>query len=1286
VPQANDNQQEADKIVYYVPGFHCDAVWLEDQRDYAVSLLGDVRQNLAICRFDPDYGVYLHEISYLKPYFDTYVWDRDLIRDLIWQGRVGTGGSYNQPTEKLISGEGIIRNIIYGRLFHEGVLGDDPQVYTPWDVFGHCAQLSQILRKSRFIGCLWSKYIHGFPPIFRHQSLDGSTLLFRRMHYGFGCASLEELRQRTQDAFKEIASLGLSADMRVHAEDFQPPPAMMAGQGPWLKSQTPRIVVTGDGHREYFQNALTEISTKGIRIPVTARDMEYYHQGTALTRLEFKIGNRLGENALISAEKFGTVAAHLGARYPERALDKAWRQLLFNQHHDAITGPLCDRAFLDVVAGYREAVQLATDALRNSLNYLGRFVDTASAAPAGSAIPIAVFNPLNWTRTDVCEVEVQIPAGWKGFGLATADGRVVKCELTASLDARSRRARLRFLADEVPSIGYRVFYVVPAAGLPATPQPKNGNSISNGIFRIEVDPEQGGGIVSLRDLKAKRELLDASRGPGNELVALEEKPDSRASPWEVWTTGPKVFSREFPAEAHVESGPVSTRLVITGPAKACRKRQEIVLYNGLRRIDFLTRLEDYEGENHLWVVTFPSALEGAQPVFEERFGAVVRKASKDYLDFRTDGGRNFADAGIRSAYQWMDHNYSALLQMGDAKDRDYAEVALGMVALVVPHSEAALDAAEALQTRLITKGIVCTPLFDDLDRKRRAALPREDATLPVELNEDLTWGTSFRIILDVGGRNLYLRKLLRKIPKARQAALERQVKTDGYGFLFVFDEDLPQGWAPLPVLIVSADDDSHLAMAVDRLTEGFAESAVMRLPAEANATGKALKVDRYGLAILNLGNILYSVENDNSLVLFLMHTPRWGTDRLPYRFVPERKTHQFLYALYPHEGDWRQAATYRAGYEFNNPLLPVVLAQHHGPLPACQSFLTVEGESLVVTAMKAAGHPCGGFEGDEGPNRRNEWIVRAYEATGAPAEAVFTAFRPVVNAEATNLLEESEASVAFDRCSVVRSFAPFGIETTLLEVDPWAQPGKEESLGAQVEVAQPVHARFWQHNMGEAPLGNTPVAISVHGEILTGIHIRQGGVTINTFKVCVANDYLDTGVSGTVKIIVPEGWETIPAEFEYNLDPGEHHIEEVLLKFLTQKRRGVIKVRLEHDGQVFQDVLEVGLPERLRLSVREDRGGIEAVVHNPTEDEAEGVVSLIVPVELWSPAEVGRYSLGNVTDWVQQVRLAPGETKAYRFPLRAEKGPGRKSYWAIAKLAHNGFVDYQPLPGHTIEG
>jgi len=97
---------------YVVPGFHSDVVWLEDQRDYAVSLLGDMHQNLQILRIDPHYGVFLHELTYLKPYLDTHPEALPEVRRWIQEGRIGTGGSHSQPTETGISAAGIAGNIL----------------------------------------------------------------------------------------------------------------------------------------------------------------------------------------------------------------------------------------------------------------------------------------------------------------------------------------------------------------------------------------------------------------------------------------------------------------------------------------------------------------------------------------------------------------------------------------------------------------------------------------------------------------------------------------------------------------------------------------------------------------------------------------------------------------------------------------------------------------------------------------------------------------------------------------------------------------------------------------------------------------------------------------------------------------------------------------------------------------------------------------------------------------------------------------------------------------------
>ena len=67
----------------------------------------------------------------------------------------------------------------------------------------------------------------------------------------------------------------------------------------WLGKLAPevKLAVPSD-----FQSAVNkEDSEKGGVIPLTSRDMSLYHAGTALSRIELKIGNRFGENFLISA-------------------------------------------------------------------------------------------------------------------------------------------------------------------------------------------------------------------------------------------------------------------------------------------------------------------------------------------------------------------------------------------------------------------------------------------------------------------------------------------------------------------------------------------------------------------------------------------------------------------------------------------------------------------------------------------------------------------------------------------------------------------------------------------------------------------------------------------------------------------------------------------------------------------------------------------------------------------------------------------------------------------------
>ena len=93
----------------------------------------------------------------------------------------------------------------------------------------------------------------------------------------------------------------------------------------------------------------------GRRVAAEPRHEPGLHrQGRLLHRHQAGAARR-PRHAVADAEKFATFAALHGARFPHAALDKAWRQLLFGAHHDAITGSEADQVYLDLLAGWRDA-------------------------------------------------------------------------------------------------------------------------------------------------------------------------------------------------------------------------------------------------------------------------------------------------------------------------------------------------------------------------------------------------------------------------------------------------------------------------------------------------------------------------------------------------------------------------------------------------------------------------------------------------------------------------------------------------------------------------------------------------------------------------------------------------------------------------------------------------------------------------------------------------------------------------------------------------------------------
>ena len=121
-------------------------------------------------------------------------------------------------------------------------------------------------------------------------------------------------------------------------------------------------------------------------------------------------------------------------------------------------------------------------------------------------------------------------------------------------------------------------------------------------------------------------------------------------------------------------------------------------------------------------------------------------------------------------------------------------------------------------------------------------------------------------------------------------------------------------------------------------------------------------------------------------------------------------------------GAWRDAEVYRAGMEFNHPLLARKVAPHPGLLPGRWGMLEVSHSNVVLTALK--------------PGQVNATVLRVYEAAGQATSGVKIKLRArVAGANEANLLEDSGRRLKIQTDTVQFDLRPFEIKTLKLQLD-----------------------------------------------------------------------------------------------------------------------------------------------------------------------------------------------------------------------------------------------------------
>jgi alpha-mannosidase len=548
-----------------------------------------------------------------KNYPDLFQKIRDKVRAGTW---TPVGGMWSEPDLNMPDGESLAHQLLYGKRYFLDKFGVDVTVGWNPDSFGHNFQLPQILSKAGIKYYVFGRCGPKDTTIFVWEGMDGSRVI-GYVTPGFYSV---DLKTGVKDLITEAARTTTVKDFMVlygagdhgggpRNEDLQAIYKYREDKG------QPRLEFVRPDR--YFQMLEPQ---KGA-LPVVRQELNFIFPACYTTQADEKKNNRRLENLLITAEKFSAVAAFGGFRpyYPERDLDEAWKIVLRNQFHDIFDGSGIGPVYEEARRYYREARERGSRALDFSLEEIANAIDTR-----GEGRPLVVFNALAWTRTDPVEADLAFPRPVAGLKILDDRGKEVPCQvLRQSQQAGEWRGRVAFIAENVPSLGYRTYRVFESDNAPEFPTSLTVGpaALENEFLKAALDPQRGW-VNSLTDKRSGRECLAA---PANVLQAIADEP-KMMSAWELGLGRMLAVLGENGASVEVtEKGPVRATVRVKTRFRDSVFTQDLSLYAGVPRLDCRLRM-NWQERNVMVKAAFPAAARNSRADFEIPYGFIGRPA------------------------------------------------------------------------------------------------------------------------------------------------------------------------------------------------------------------------------------------------------------------------------------------------------------------------------------------------------------------------------------------------------------------------------------------------------------------------------------------------------------------------------------------------------------------------------------------------------------------------------------------------------------------------------------
>ncbi|MDP2592005.1 mannosylglycerate hydrolase [Vibrio splendidus] len=636
--------------VHITPHMHWDREWYFTTEESRILLVNNMEEIMNRLESDPEYKYYVldGQTAVLEDYFAIKPENTERVKALVEAGKLIIGPWYSQTDTMQVSGESIVRNMMYG-IRDCMKFGDAMKIgYLP-DSFSMSSQLPMIYngfditRAMFWRGC---SERHGTNKTeFLWQSNDGSEVTAQVLPLGYAIGKYlpqdeEGLRARLDKYFPVLEKPSVTKDILLpNGHDQMPIQKDIFEVMDKLREIYPDREFSMSRFEEVFEKveaARDQLDT----IKGEFNDGKYMrvHRTISSTRMDIKLIHAEIENKIVNIlEPLASIAWTLGFEYHHGLIEKMWKESMKNHAHDSIGCCCSDKVHAEILNRYILADDMATNLIHF---YKRKIVD--HMPDREGCDKLAMFNLSPYEREEVVNTTITIRA--QEFSIFDENQNPVEYFIQDKRQIDPGKVDRQIvhygnydpfmefdiqIKRSVPAMGFTTLHIQGNEKGAVKVAEQKDYLLENEYYRINVNDN---GTLTIFD-KETEQVFD-------QVLRLEDGSDDGdeydySPSRQEWL----LYSDEFPVETSIDhqgfQSVANIAFRMNVPANLAEREErtgqngfveaqcQVVLKQGSRRIEVRMEL-DNQADDHRVRVLVPTPFVSETVVADNQFGCITR--------------------------------------------------------------------------------------------------------------------------------------------------------------------------------------------------------------------------------------------------------------------------------------------------------------------------------------------------------------------------------------------------------------------------------------------------------------------------------------------------------------------------------------------------------------------------------------------------------------------------------------------------------------------------------------